>query len=192
MSKRNEDSVEKFFRKATSQYDNSFVKQDWEKMEKLLDQRAGQRAAARSKNLRRTAFTGAVITGIMVFVYFLVLNQDHPESRLLADESLPKQVQAAAGAEVPIQEQKKENPSAALLSLNDNNPTPDKKEIGAQRLVTAAIPSKNDARTKQQYSITEKQSGSADISPSVPLTQVVKNEQIQDNAAESPERKVER
>ena len=127
MSKKNEDSVESFFRKAVDHYDNKFIASDWQKMEKLLDQEAARTASTGNRNLRRGAITGAVITGIIIVVYFLAIDQDHPESRLPVD-GLKKEVQAAAGAEAPDKaETKKENPSAALLSLSESGGATEKK-----------------------------------------------------------------
>lgn len=120
MSKRNEDSVEKFFRKAAAQYDKTFIEKDWQKMEKLLDADATQRSAMQSGKLKRAAMTGTGITGIIIILYFLVFDHSHPESRLIAGDVI-KQKQAAAGAKAPVHQQKTEkNPSAALFSQSDD------------------------------------------------------------------------
>jgi hypothetical protein len=113
MSKKNEDSVEQFFRKATAQQDNTFMQRDWEKMEKLLDAEAAKVTVARFQRIKRAIFTGTVITGFVTLVYFLVNTQQHPESRLLTDGLL--QEQAVAGEEAPTTKPGKEYPSTAAL-----------------------------------------------------------------------------
>src|SRR5690349_20188534 len=100
MSKKNDDSIESFFRKAVAQQDNSYMDRDWQKMEKLLDAEAAKLTVLKLQRIKRGILTGTVLTGIITLVYFLVLNQQHPESRLLTDGSL-MQKQAVERAEAP-------------------------------------------------------------------------------------------
>lgn len=114
MSKRNEDSIERFFRKAASQHDSSHMERDWQKMEKLLDDEANKVAATKFHNMKRGFLTGTVVTGIVAIIYFLS-TQQHPETRLLTDGSLV-QKQAVASAEAPVLEQKENQATATLFS----------------------------------------------------------------------------
>jgi hypothetical protein len=113
MSKKNEDSVERFFRKAVEQHDDTFMQRDWQKMEKMLDAEAAKVTVAKFQRLKKVIFRGTVVTGIIALVYFLVIDQQHPESRLLTDALEKKQ--AVAGEEAPTTEPGTENPSTATL-----------------------------------------------------------------------------
>ena len=71
MSKKSDDSIERIFRQALTQYDTTFQESDWVKMEKLLNEEANRRAAARSKRIKGTAYTLTGLTGLIIAVYFL-------------------------------------------------------------------------------------------------------------------------
>src|SRR5689334_11452448 len=124
MSKRNEDSIERFFRKAASQHDSSYMERDWQKMEKLLDDEANKVAAVKFQNMKRGFLTGSVVTGIVAIIYFLMSTQQHPESRLLTDGSLV-QKQAVASAEAPTEERKENQATASLFSESDSKQNTD-------------------------------------------------------------------
>jgi hypothetical protein len=113
MSKKNDDSVERFFRKAVAQQDDTFIQRDWEKMEKLLDAEAAKTTVARYQRIKRVIFRSAAVTGILAVVYFLVSNQQHPESRLVTDALV--QESAVAGAEAPTTKPGTAYPSTATL-----------------------------------------------------------------------------
>jgi hypothetical protein len=113
MSKKNEDSVERFFRKAVEQHDDTFMQRDWQKMEQMLDAEAAKVTVAKFQRLKKAIFRGTVVTGIIALVYFLVIDLQHPESRLLTDALVKKQ--AVAGAEAPTTKPGTENPSTATL-----------------------------------------------------------------------------
>jgi hypothetical protein len=73
MSKRNEDSVERFFQKAVTQDDIPFRESDWQKMEKMLDERDAKAAAVRASHLRRAAYSLLILALIIpAAVYWLM------------------------------------------------------------------------------------------------------------------------
>jgi len=74
MSKKNDDSIERIFRKALTQHEPTFVEGDWLKMEKMLDEEASRRAAIRSKRIKGTTFALMGLMGLIVAVYFLAFN----------------------------------------------------------------------------------------------------------------------
>jgi hypothetical protein len=110
MSKKNEDSIERFFRKAVTQQDTTFRERDWQQMEKMLDVKSGLNNPVRSRSLKRIIYS---LAGLIIIggVYFLALKPD----RLIQNHSV-KEMQAAGGAEAPGKLEKKDNPSAGLLS----------------------------------------------------------------------------
>jgi len=72
MSGKNEDSIEKFFRKGVRQNDTTFRESDWLALEKRLDEHAQAQAAARAALLRQMATGGAGILLIFLSLYFLL------------------------------------------------------------------------------------------------------------------------
>jgi hypothetical protein len=74
MSKKNDDSIERIFRKAVTQYEPTFVESDWLKMEKMLNEEASRRAAVRSKRIRGVSYAITGLMGLVIAVYFLALN----------------------------------------------------------------------------------------------------------------------
>lgn len=120
MSKKNDDSVERFFRKAVAQQDDTFMQRDWEKMEKLLDAEAAKATVARFQRIKKAIFRGAAVTAIVAVVYFFMNDKvQHPESRLLTDALVKEQ--AVAGAEAPTTKPK-EIPSTASLFSKGTDP----------------------------------------------------------------------
>ena len=76
MSKKSDDSIERIFRQALTQYDETaFRESDWLKMQKMLDEEANRRAAARSKRNRGIAYTVTGLTGLIIAVYFLAFKE---------------------------------------------------------------------------------------------------------------------
>lgn len=113
MSKKSDDSIERIFRKAVTQYDTTFRESDWLKMEKLLEAEASRKALLRSKRLKGTAYTLTGLTVLFTAVYFLVFNNPTDSITKLNDSG--PEVQATGdlrnnGNVI------KENPSAGLLS----------------------------------------------------------------------------
>src|SRR5687768_2718191 len=105
MSKKSEDSLERFFRKAVKQYDTGFMESDWRKMEQMLDEEAMERAALRAKYLRRIMFSLAGLLLLSASVYFLAFDQ---ETSSIANS---EQTQVAADAATPVDDQKTINPT---------------------------------------------------------------------------------
>jgi hypothetical protein len=70
MSKKSDDSIERIFRQALTQYETTFKESDWLKMEHLLNEDLKRRAAIRSKRIKGTAFTLTGLTGLIIAVYF--------------------------------------------------------------------------------------------------------------------------
>lgn len=119
MSKKSEDNLESFFRKAVNQSDSSFMERDWQAMEKKLneDPTTGTFYRNRSKITKIAVTTTAM--AVLFAAYFFTLRTDQP---LVGGEDSTKR-QAAAGVDVPKQrdEDKEENQTADLL-LPDTTP----------------------------------------------------------------------
>src|SRR5688500_14703302 len=112
MSKKNDDNIEKFFRKAVRQQDIRFVESDWKKMEEMLDAAPALRPGAVLTNLKRAAL---VLTGILLLsgsIYFQGFYYQNIDQ--VKDSPLQK-TQAAAGKEVP-QQDIEDDPAVSLLS----------------------------------------------------------------------------
>lgn len=78
MSTGSEDNIERFFRKAVpggKDADTSFQEEDWRKMERMLDEEASRRAAARVKKLKVAGGLGAGLLLIFSAVFFLARNE---------------------------------------------------------------------------------------------------------------------
>lgn len=72
MSKKNDDSIERFFQKAASQQDNSHVDQDWRAMEKLLDDNqaaaiASDKKPMAGKLIRNTIVVALILSGWLFY-----------------------------------------------------------------------------------------------------------------------------
>jgi hypothetical protein len=93
MSKKSDDSIERIFRQALTQYDTTFREDDWLKMEKMLKEEANRRAAARSKRIKGTAYTVTGLTGLIIAVYFLAFKT--PSSSIAKLNDSPIELQAS-------------------------------------------------------------------------------------------------
>jgi hypothetical protein len=111
MSKKNEDSIEKFFRKAVRQYDTSFRESDWRKMEELLDSQAPLPGRG-FRNVKRAALAIAGIVILSGSIYFLGFRERNTTE--VHDSPLQK-MQPAAGTEGSEKGQEK-IPTASLHS----------------------------------------------------------------------------
>jgi hypothetical protein len=71
MSKKNNDSIEEFFKKGVRKSDITFRESDWQKMERMLDEKAMVGSASTSRPLKRIII-GAVIVALLSSLYFLI------------------------------------------------------------------------------------------------------------------------
>jgi hypothetical protein len=113
MSKKSDDSIERIFRQALTQYDTTFQESDWVKMEKLLNEEANRKAAARSKRIKGTAYTLTGLTGLIIAVYFLAFR--NPSGSIAELNNSVTEMQATGEFEKDGK-MKLENPPAGLLS----------------------------------------------------------------------------
>ena len=113
MSKKSDDSIERIFRQALTQYETTFQESDWVKMEKLLNEEANRRAAARSKRIKGTAYTLTGLTGLIIAVYFLAFR--NPSGSIAELNNSVNEMQATGDLEKDGNV-KLENPPAGLLS----------------------------------------------------------------------------
>ncbi|HEX6223914.1 MAG TPA: hypothetical protein VFZ52_05870, partial [Chryseolinea sp.] len=119
MSKKSDDSIERIFRQALTQYDISYQESDWVKMEKLLNEEASRKAAARSRRIKGTAFTLTGLTGPIIAVYFLAFRNP---SDSMAELNNPATETQATGDLEKEGSVKLQDPSAGLLSQDQTVP----------------------------------------------------------------------
>src|SRR5688572_31076995 len=94
MLKKSDDSIERIFRQALTRYeDNTFRASDWLKMEKMLDEEAARKAAARSSRNKGIAFTLLGLTGLIIAVYFLAFKNPSVSIERLNDSSTGTQAE---------------------------------------------------------------------------------------------------
>jgi hypothetical protein len=118
MSKKSDDSIERIFRQALTQFDTTFRSSDWLKMEKMLDEEANRRAAARSKRIKGTGFALIGLTGLIVAVYFLAFR--NPSDSIVRLNNSETETQATDDLKNKGNVMH-ENPSAGLLSETDSS-----------------------------------------------------------------------
>jgi hypothetical protein len=121
MSKKSDDSIERIFRQALTQYETTFQESDWVKMEKLLNEEANRRAAARSKRIKGTAYTLTGLTGLIIAVYFLAFR--NPSGSIAELNNSVNETQATGDLEKDGIV-KLENPPAGLLSETPSSKSP--------------------------------------------------------------------
>ena len=145
MSKKSEDNLESFFRKAVNQSDSSFMERDWRAMEKKLDEDPITGTFYRNASRTRKIVVTTTAMAVLFAAYFFTFRTDQP---LVGVEDSTNQ-QAAASVEVPRQqdEDKKENQTADLLppattrditSPGAEGPRMAPSSAGSQRLTTAS------------------------------------------------------
>lgn len=113
MSKKSDDSIDRIFRQALTQYDTKFHADDWLKMEKMLEEEAQRKAAARSRRIKGTAYTLTGLTGLFIVVYFLAIKNPSGSIAILSDSVTEMQASEALTDNGNV---KHENPSEGLLS----------------------------------------------------------------------------
>ena len=118
MSKKSDDSIDRIFRQALTQYDTKFHEDDWVKMEKLLNEEAQRKAAARSRRIKGTAYTLTGLTGLIIAVYFLAIKNPSGSIADLRDSVTEMQASEALTENGNV---KLENPSEGLLSQSSPN-----------------------------------------------------------------------
>src|SRR5688572_28396003 len=121
MSKKSDDSIERIFRQALTQYETTFQESDWVKMEKLLNEEAHRRAASRSKRIKGTAHTLTGLTGLIIAVYFLAFR--NPSGSIAESNNSVNEMQATGDLEKDGIV-KLENPPAGLLSETPASKSP--------------------------------------------------------------------
>jgi hypothetical protein len=138
MSKKSDDSIDRIFRQALTQYDTKFHEDDWLKMEKLLNEEARRQSAVRSKRIKGTAYTLTGLTVLFIVVYFLANKNPSGSIATLSDSITEMQ------ASEPFTDNgnvKRESPSDGLLSQsNPNEPTK------AGETESNALPEVNDSK----------------------------------------------
>ena len=125
MSKKSDDSIERIFRQALTQYDTTFKESDWLKMEQLLNEDMKRRAAIRSKRIKGTAFTLTGLTGLFIAVYFLAFNDPSRSTRTLNDSVVEMQASDNLSENGNVQT---EIPSDGLLSPSSQDSVEKSKE----------------------------------------------------------------
>lgn len=156
MSKKNDDSIEKFFRKAVNQYDASFRESDWKAMEKMLDEQEATRPGVAGRNVKRAAIALAGALILSVGVYFITL-YDSDDSA----EDVPQKTQVVAGKESP---QTETNKSAAnLLSSEAHSALADEASKANDKISGEQTPTTADTTTEAD----KNSSHTADISGAV-------------------------
>ena len=121
MSKKSDDSIERIFRQALTQYETTFQESDWVKMEKMLNEEANRRAAARSKRIKGTAYTLTGLTGLIIAVYFLAFR--NPSGSIAELNNSVNEMQATGDLEKDGIV-KLENPPDGLLSETPPSKSP--------------------------------------------------------------------
>ncbi len=121
MSKKSDDSIERIFRQALTQYETTFQESDWVKMEKMLNEEANRRAAARSKRIKGTAYTLTGLTGLIIAVYFLAFR--NPSGSIAELNNSVNEMQATGDLEKDGIV-KLENPPAGPLSETPSSKSP--------------------------------------------------------------------
>lgn len=133
MSRNNDDGIERFFRKATNQSDSSHLKEDWRKMEKMLDDEFGSSGIALpDRRWRQLPMVIAMLALVSTVVYLSVREGD-----LQVGEVTPPERTRAADREEVLE---RADRSADLLSEkgspDDHNASSATEEFSAQRSAT--------------------------------------------------------
>lgn len=138
MSQRNDDSIERFFRKAVVQQDKTFMERDWQRMEKMLDAQASASASIQAARIKAVLRATAII--VIIGSLFMIGTENRFGNEIV-------QMQAAVGTVGPHDEVKKENPTADLHSLL---PCDEKPSIKTTRPTESVLSSHEDVHTTLQ------------------------------------------
>jgi hypothetical protein len=112
MSKKSNDSIEEFFKKGVRKSDITFRESDWQKMERMLDEKAMVGSASSSRPWKRI-IGGAVIVALLSSLYFLIPgNEEASLSSLNEKVAANKNVDAVDN-----------NKDANKITLPSNDPT---------------------------------------------------------------------
>lgn len=141
MSKKNDDSIERIFRQALTQYDTEFHGEDWLKMERLLDEEVKRKAAARSRRIKGTAYTLTGLTGLIIAVYFLAIRNPSGSIASRSDSATEMQASEDLTGKGNV---KHENSSESLLSESKDKAQPQKNE-SSEASTKNEVPIKSDA-----------------------------------------------
>jgi hypothetical protein len=150
MSKKSDDSIDRIFRQALTQYDTKFHEDDWLKMEKLLNEEAQRQAAVRSKRIKGTAYTLTGLTVLFIVVYFLANKNPSGSIATLSDSITEMRASEALTDNGNV---KRENPSEGLLSQSNPN-----ESTKAGETESTDLPDVNDSND-QSLPIDSKKSG---------------------------------
>ncbi len=189
MSKKNDDSIERIFRKAVTQYEPTFVESDWLKMEKMLDEEANRRAVVRSKRIRGTAYLATGLMGLIVAVYFLAFN--NPSDSVEGLSRLSPELRAEEDHRSNGNEEKENSSSGLLSSETDSAQMETLGETPVQKQnSTDVVPAKEEHQVKK-YSGDKRSNLSSELSnPASPQKYKIEkpHNTLEDNHEDSSDR----
>lgn len=177
MSKKSDDNLEHFFRKGLKQYDAPFMESDWQKMEKMLDEKAMRDGIIRSKRTRQIA--GSVVGALLLVtaVYFAGFHNRQSEETF--------NQQANQKEHASIIEDLSTNSSTKGKALTDNSSLSDKS-------VTSDLSEKRE-ETLNRYNAADVKSGNPDSEiHASQQTSILEKSTIRNNVYKSEEMKVDK
>lgn len=172
MLKKSNDNIERFFKKAVAHQDTTFRESDWQKMEKMLDEKDHERATIRSKQIKQATYSLIAISIISLSVYFLAFN---PDGSFTSEKESSKKMQAVVGAEAPKDEANQKNPTADLLPSVNVSPateSTDSENKDISKAIEAGKRSASDADSKTLNPSTPNSKAGEALTPSKETTKV--------------------